>query len=373
VTAAGGAGGRVHFLCTAIGRGHPFYLDGIRQCLPPEAVGEWLEVLAICHGASGALWRLARALYRHGSSSGGEHTLYSRLRARTDYRRAGLAVRVMGAPLVEAASQLDGPLVVAHPLLVAILHGRARLAYQHGELAVPREALLDGAHTVLVPDSHAADAFVRAGLSAAQVIVTGLCVEPVLVPLAAPAMAARIARLDAHGPLTGGFFSSGAEPRLHVQTLVAAAQDVTRNGGRAILVARRGGSFHRLAISHGARSADLALFETRAELEAVTAACFASLDYVVAPAHERSHWALGLGLPLFALEPAIGSFAPLNRARLLEERVALPLARADASAFGSRLRHVQQNGELARMAERGWRRYDIHGFAQAARAVLSLS
>lgn len=156
----------------------------------------------------------------------------------------------------------------------------------------------------------APDAFVRAGLSAAQVIVTGLCVEPALVPLAAPAMTARIARLDAHGPLTGGFFSSGAEPRLDVQTLVAAAQDVTRNGGRAILVARRGGSVHRLAMSTGAHSAHFALFETRAELEAVTAACFASLDYVVAPTHERSHWALGLGLPLFALEPAIGSFAP---------------------------------------------------------------
>lgn len=372
MTAAGGAGGRVHFLCTAIGRGHPFYLDGIRHCLPPEAVGQWLEVLAHCHGASGALWRIARALYHHGSSSGGRRTLYSRLRARTDYRRAGLAVRIMGAPLVKAVARLDGPLVVAHPLLVAILRGRERLAYQHGELAVPREALLAGAHTVLVPDTRAADAFMQAGLSAAQVVVTGLCVEPALVPLAAEAMAARTARFDAQGPLTGGFFSSGAEPRLHLQTLVATAQSVARSGGRAILVARRGGRYHRLAMALGAPEATLALYETRAELEAVTAACFASLDYVVAPAHERSHWALGLGLPLFALEPAIGSFAPLNRARLLEERVALPLAPADAGAFGTRLRQLQQSGELARMAARGWGR-DIRGFARAAEAVLRLS
>lgn len=41
VTAAGGAGGRVHFLCTAIGRGIRSIWTGIRQCLPPEAVGEW--------------------------------------------------------------------------------------------------------------------------------------------------------------------------------------------------------------------------------------------------------------------------------------------------------------------------------------------
>jgi len=380
-------GGRVHLVYTNIGRGHPFYLDGIRQLLPPERLGTVRDVFDCCHGVSGLLWRTARWLYASGSSRGGNRSLYSRVRARTDYTRAGPAVSLMGTPLRRAVANLEGPLVVAHPLLVAILRDAPALVYQHGELAAPREAqLVGGHHTVLVPDSAAADVFLRAGLPAARLVVTGLCVEPGLTALASPAYAARRARLASGGSLTGGFFSSGAEPALHVASLVAAALSLDAHQHPALLVARRGGRYHHHAVAAFGRArrtltvcraeADgavastappqLHLYTTRDELERLTVAVFGRLDYVVAPAHERSHWALGLGLPLFMLDPPIGSFAPLNQARLLQAGVAESLPLREAVAFCARLNARHHSGELARAADRGWGRQAIDGFARAA-------
>ena len=98
-----------------------------------------------------------------------------------------------------------------------------------------------------------------------------------------------------------------------------------RHGGRVILVGRRGGAFLRLAVrkivDHGigvelidatdglpARLPDALVVQhdSRREENAFAGKLFASFDYFVAPAHERSNWALGLGLPIFIIEPAIG-------------------------------------------------------------------
>ncbi len=381
------SGPRVHLLYTNIGRGHPFYLDGIRHALSPASLGAVRDVFQICRGPSGLAWRLARSLYTRGSSQGGANTLYSRLRARTDYTRAGPALALMGGPLRRATAAWDGPLVVAHPLLVAIFRDRPELVYQHGELAVPREALLPGSHRILVPDARAADGFLRAGIPAQQVIVTGLNVEPALVPLAAPALAARLHRYAAGDILTGAFFSSGAEPAAHVDLLVTAARAVAAAGHPVIVVARFGGRLHRairraLQDVQGAPSevnpgnlwptppvSVIATYSTREELEALTAAAFARFDYLVAPAHERCHWALGLGLPMFMLEPSIGTFAPLNRDRLLEAGVAEPLPAAAARDFADLLAARRRTGALARMSAQGWDRHPINGFARAAEAL----
>lgn len=377
---------RVHFFYTNIGRGHPFYLDGIRQLLPAACLGDVRDVFDCCRGPSGLLWRTARWLYARGSSYGGERSLYSRLRARTDYTRAGPALHVMGAPIRRAVAQVEGPLVVAHPLLVAILREQPEVVYQHGELAVPREALLPGGHHVLVPDARAADVFMAAGMSADRLQVTGLCVEPALCAVAGVAMAARRRRLAAGEPLTGGFFSSGAEPAAHVASLVSAALSASAHELPVLLVARRGGRYHRHAVTAFQRArrsltvcdphvmdgvaappaSQLCLYTTSLELERLTVGGFGRLDYMVAPAHERSHWALGLGLPLFMLDPPIGSFAPLNQARLLEEGVAESLPPPQAVAFRARLEARQQSGALLRAAERGWGRHAVDGFARAA-------
>lgn len=380
-------GGRADFLFANIGRGHPFYLDGILACLDPRCVGRVEDVFALCHGPSGWLWRLARLMYAAGSSGGGRRPLYTRLRTQLDYQRAGPLLHLMGLPLRRAFAGSPSPLVVAHPLLVTLLRAtHPHLIYQHGELAVPTEALAPGASLVLVPDARAADAVAAAGTPRERIGVTGLCVEPGLVAGAADAYAARQARLASAAPLSGAFFSSGAEPVLHVGALVGAAASAAQRGGRVILVAREGGRFHAHALRHfrglglplvvgseglAGRStgAELIAYRTRADLVAVTEACVPGVDYVAAPAHERSHWALGLGLPMFIADPPIGSFAPLNRSRLLEEGVAQPLATDEGGGFGARLERLRETGALGLMAAAGWGRHRIDGFAQAAEMV----
>ncbi|MCE9615194.1 MAG: hypothetical protein K8T26_13025 [Lentisphaerae bacterium] len=377
---------QIDFLYVDIGRGHPFYLDGIRTCLNPAREGSVRDVFDVCRGPSGALWQVARWLYGAGSSRGGDRPLYSRLRARADFRRPGLLLRLMGRPVARAYGRATNVLVVSHPLLVAMLGHHPRLVYQHGELAVPREALVPGSHTVLVPDARAADVFLQAGFTRDQLVVTGLCVEPDLVRRAPKAYHGRAVRLASASPLTGAFLSSGAEPRLHVLTLAEAALSALAAGGHAVLLARQRGQYHaQVERAFGLRGQQLAVmdaeatdlplpthpatlftYRTRRGIERVTNRCFPAWDYVCSPAHERSHWALGLGMPLFALDPPIGSFAPLNRARLLAEGVAAPLAPAAAATFGPQLAEWQRAGVLSRMAAAGWDRFTINGFARSS-------
>jgi hypothetical protein len=121
--------------------------------------------------------------------------------------------------------------------------------------------------------------------------------------------------------------------------------------------------------AHPPRQALLCVYRTRRALVHLSAARFGRWDYACGPAHERSHWALGLGLPLFLVDPQIGAYAPLNHARLLAEGVALPLS--GAADFGARLADLRRTGALARLAAAGWGRYAIDGFARAAEAVLA--
>jgi hypothetical protein len=239
---------------------------------------------------------------------------------------------------------------------------------------------------VLVPLSSTADAFVAAGAPSRNLFVSGLCIEPTLVDRAEEMQRARLERLAGGGSLCGGFFSSGAEPREHCARLAAAALSAVSAGGRAIVLARRAGRLaSRLAAE--CRKADrevdrvrslaelpgrdaellLCLYEDRRGLDAFTATLFERFDYFVAPSHERTNWALGLGLPMFIVDPSLGSFSPLNREFLLAASVARALeTRRDAARLGSLLGELLAAGELARMAEAGWGRFDTRGFYNIA-------
>ena len=105
----------VDFLYVNIGRGHPFYLDGLRECLARETVGSVLDVLDVCRGPWRWPWGLARVLYEQGSSLGGRTPLYSRLRARLDFSRPGPALRLIGRPLVRAFADTGRAVVLSHP------------------------------------------------------------------------------------------------------------------------------------------------------------------------------------------------------------------------------------------------------------------
>jgi hypothetical protein len=375
---------RINFLYTNIGRGHPHYLDGIVECLPPERIGSVTDVFKETSGLARAGWSLARSAYLGGARHPSLTALYNRLRARGDYNRGGLLQSAMGRPLQRLYLGDPLPLVVAHPLLAAILKQKHNLLYQHGELVAPRESWVEGRYRTIVPTAATADAFISAGIAAESLFVSGLCIEPALVGQAESAFNTRLDRLAGSGPLCGAFFSSGAEPRAHVELLVAAARSAVAAGGRALVFARRDGALmtrlggaltvHPPEPRGEAREViALCLYDGRRELNELTARSFGDFDYFVAPAHERAHWALGLGLPTFVVEPSVGSFAPLNRELLLAAGVAGKIYDLDAAAsFGELLCMRHRTGELRAMAESGWGRFDTQGFQNIAEMLGSL-
>jgi len=385
---------RISFLYTNIGRGHPHYLDGIIEALiRSQAIGlvrRELDVFELSKGVSQVGWRSARWLYRHGSS-GPFSALYAHLRARSDFNRGSVMLGLMGRQIRAAFIDDPEPLMVAHPTLVGILKGKRELIYQHGELVTPAQAAAIGATTVLVPTPEAARPFVDAGYHRKQIVVTGLCVEPTLVKQAADAYVARSGRYGEAVPLTGAFFSSGAEPPVHVFKLISAALSALHDGGRVVLFGQRGGRLaSRAALAFARRSVSFAFVDSLSPLPAelppativthssrreeslLTARLFASFDYFVAPSHERTNWAVGLGLPMFIIGPDIGPFAPLNRALLYEAGVADALdASMDAHLFGTRLRRLRSAEELADMARAGWGKREINGFGRIAAFLVS--
>lgn len=296
-----------------------------------------------------------------------------------------MALRLMGRDLRRRLFDSDTPLLVAHPTLVGILAGRSNLLYQHGEVSAPKESLVTGATMTFVPTREVAEQFVKAGCSGESVIVTGLCVEPSLVRQAEDAWQLRKARLEGRQPLTGAFFSSGAEPTPHIRQLATAALSAVREGHRVVVFAQHGGRFERQLETqfheagvrpHCVDSRDTPLsepsplilvsYQSRRELAALTARFFPQFDFQVAPSHERVNWALGLGLPLFVVEPCIGPFAGLNNILVLKQGVAVRLNELGAEQFGPRLTGMRQDGRLAAMATAGWGRQPIDGFERIA-------
>ncbi|KPK80252.1 MAG: hypothetical protein AMS25_09620 [Gemmatimonas sp. SM23_52] len=381
----------VNFLYTNIGRGHPHYLDGIIECLPQDRVGRVTDVFTATSGLARAGWKMARFVYHSGGRGRRYAAFYNRLRARSDYNRGGLVQSVLGRRLRQAFLEDAAPVVVAHPALVAILRGKPGLIYQHGEIAAPRESWVSGWHRVIVPLAHTADTFRAAGFAPDSLFASGLCIEPALVAQAEDALNDRLERLTGSDPLCGAFFSSGAEPRAHVETLTAAAVSAVGAGGRALIFARRSGlvaarACARFAVerrdlvcvrSAGDLPAELpqvliCLHDDRAQLNQMTERLFRSFDYFVAPSHERTNWALGLGLPMFVVDPPLGSFAPLNREFLLAHSVARVIANArEASDLGESLDKLHKSGELQQMAAAGWGRYDAQGFSRIAEMLQS--
>jgi len=383
--------GVVKFLYTEIGRGHPFYLDGIVESL--ERLEEsgvspvTSSVFDHTRGLSAIAWRSARWLYQVGSSGGPLGWVYSQLRKARDYNESSKFLSLLGRDIERHFGSESVPLVVAHPILTSVLSGRENFFYQHGEVAVPREALVRGATAVFVPTEATADLFLSIGYGSDQVIVSGLCIEPSLCDLADVGYHGRQTRLSSDTPLTGLYMSSGAESRQHVIAIIESITSIRRGGGKAVVLARRGGRLQRLATEFLAENASdcsccdnpeevpvteagviLALYDSRRQETEFTERLFERIDYLVAPAHERTNWALGLGLPMFPLVPSIGPFAPLNLRALTEAGVAVPLDTTNPPArLGQLLQRLREDGSLQKMCKTGWGKYDIDGFAKIAR------
>ncbi len=385
---------RINFLNLPIGRGHPFYLEGIVEACNRSGkinlVRSVEDLFKLAPPHSRAAWRGIQWLYHIGSSPGQFGRLYNSLRRRNDLNRDSLLLSYLGAGIARRLTAAGSPVVVSHPILVPILRGKCQLVYQHGELVAPRESLVTGADLVIVPTESVADRFLSVGYSRDQILVSGLCIESAKVRQAQDSYRLRLQRIADSEPLTGAFFSSGAEPSDHISKLLSAAQAAVAHGHRAIVFAAKGKRLAKLVLpllsqaDYPARIIDsaseisaelhgltLVLHQNHREESILSSRLFPEFDFFVAPSHERSNWAIGLGLPMFILEPPKGSFAPLNRDLLLEEQVAISLSENHASSFGARLDSLRHRGQLLDMARAGWQGRDITGFETIASHLAS--
>lgn len=380
----------INILYTNIGRGHPFYLDGITEALIKkqsiELISNKVDVFKLSKGKSLLAWKSAQFMYQKGSSTGLVSWLYKKIRTGRSYSGNSRLEYYLGHDIRKHYKNKSNPLLVAHPLLVGILKENNEIIYQHGELVAPEESLVVGADYILVPTDQVAEKFIRIGYSKSRVIVTGLCIEPAIERVSHDAFQARTIRLINNPQLTGAFFSSGAEPAKHIQLLSLAAASAVKAGGRVIVFAKNGGKLESRAkkilhkssikfqlissadsIPHDIPEALIVTFQSRREENIMTAQLFPLFDYFVAPAHERSNWAVGLGLPQFIVNPSIGPYVPLNNEFLMKMGVSVEINQnIDANLFGTMLESHQKSGKLLIMSQNGWGKYNINGFLTIA-------
>ena len=369
-------------VCSEIGRGHPSYLDSVllaldRLCKNGKDSVRCFTVPELCAGTSGLAWRIVRLGYRLGSRGGAATWLYNRLRS-PDARPSGLQLSLLGASLRRVFAGYEGICIVDHPLLAQILAPVCRVAYLHCEIAAPELSAEPEAWQTFVPLESTARKLEAFDVSHDRLTVTGLVVEPELVDAAEAAFQARMARLASDQPLTVGFFASGAEPRPHSSSIVTGAASVTRAGHNAVLAWGTGmlrAAKVQLALRReGAVEESLRVIWARSRQASTTAVAgiFPDLAVTVCAAHDRTNWAVGRGLPMFALLPNIGPFAADNYTFASGQGACLPLEGNPAAAgLGGTINELRRNGRLVEMARNGWGRHAITGAEAVARSLLA--
>lgn len=367
-------------VCSEIGRGHPSYLDSTLTelaRLSPESAASRHTLSEFCTGTPGIAWGLAASAYRLGALGGVATWLYNQVRS-PDARPSGLHLSLLGSDLRQQFKGYQGLCVVDHPLLAHILAPLCRVAYVHGEIAAPGLCAVPSVWRAFVPLERTRQKLIAVGSEPSALSVTGLMIEPALVAAAEPALRARLARIESDLPLTVGFFLSGAQPRPHLRRILAALASLARDGNRAVLFSGSGlvrAAQVQLALRRRGipdESAQVIWTRDRQTETVRTAELFSSLDLMVAAAHERTNWACGLGLPMFALLPHIGPFARENCEFASTQGVCLPIASTtEAATLGATLAALRQNGRLAAMARAGWGRHPLTGAVIAARELLS--
>jgi hypothetical protein len=379
----------IAIIYTNIGRGHPSYLDGILQVLDdsqPSVAYFNADVFALSKGISLMAWKMIRRLYVWGGQGGVITFFYSLLRRFTGSGGGGLMHSLLGRDLRSYLAGYARPVVVAHPILARILSSQNKVIYQHGELAAPAEAMPRGCHKILVPLKETAQEFGKRGIAPEVMVVTGQCIETGFLPSAETAFEARLGRLSGDAPLHAALFSSGAYPANHLRQLGLAAVSLIQSGhhvyfyvGRSEKVADRFARYFarkKIKVGSGVSGEErlrmITSRDRRDENEKV-ARVLHNLDFFVAPAHERTNWTVGLGLPQFILTPHIGSYAPLNSAMALKQGAAVEFdAQLKPEDLGRAVGIMRSEGRLKIMARNGFGKYPRSGFVESTHAILDL-
>ena len=378
---------KLKFLYTDIGRGHPFYLDGIIEEMNRSGqiklAHSKSNVFEESKGFNLLLWKLVRFLYKQGGKDNLISSLYAKLRKNSEYNNGSLLISLLGTQIKKKYFTDKYPLIVAHPILVAILKGKSNLIYQHGEVITPKEAVVDGASKILVPTQYSAQPFLSM-YSNELIHITGLCIEPALVRIAKDAYKDRLQRLKSPMPLTGCFISSGAEPISHVHIIIESLISHLQKDGKVFLFVKKNGILEKEIelrnelktiaqiklkslerIPYDLPPLTIIQYNSRRDENRFVAHFFSEFDFFVSPSHERTNWAIGLGIPMFITDPPIGPFSPLNRQLLIESETAHPIiSLKDAKKFAFTLKKLHINQSLVAMSQNGWGKYPINGFKE---------
>jgi hypothetical protein len=264
--------------------------------------------------------------------------------------------------------------LVEHPLVARILANRGLpVFYIHGEIAAPEECVIPGITKCFVPLEFTKERIVGCGATPESIIVTGLVIEPELVSTAENNYNLRLARLNSNEPLTIAFFISQAYPKPHINKIMAAIDSVIEKGMKAIvftgtepkkaqqmknrldLIRERNPKFN-------AENLKIIISNSRPAENQKTAELMKEVDIIVAASHERTNWAIGLGLPIFVLFPLIGTYAKQNFDFAYDRGVALPITNNDdAGNLGDRLNNLCGRSILKEMMQNGFSTCSLDG------------
>ncbi len=379
---------KLNILYTNIGRGHPFYLDGICEEIQRNHSDKIdiniSNVFDLSSGLSLSLWKLIRFMYHRGSQGGLIGKIYSAIRKNKKIASYGFIEKILARGIRDYLEKNRHPTLVAHPMLIPMISDLTDVYYQHGELAVPDMVIVNGARKIFVPSVEAKDSFCQKGINENNITVTGLCIENKLKENAARMYETRLARLNANADLVGAFFSSGAEPIGHVKKIIKMLLSLEKNDQKAIVFCEAGGRLEKDVRSKiGAEIIDpldakdnimtyfnnshilMVSYIDREEEGRYTEILFEYFDYFVSPSHERTNWALGLGVPMFILHQLIGPFSPINKEILINNEVAKEILDDKAADnFAKKLKQLSNSGDLIRMAKKGFGKYPLDGFGQ---------
>ncbi len=394
---------------TNIGRGHPSYLDSLLETLQKKGQKVLCRtVFEESDGLSLLAWKLVEKLYFIGGKGGIRTRLYNWLRSsRTDVSSDSSLIKLLGRDLREKYQDFRGICLVAHPVVARILKNICRTWYVHGEIAAPPECAVAGVKKIFVPLEETKDRLISSGADPESIAVTGLMIEPGLVDRAQESFQARLRRIESDKPLTIGFFTSGAYPKEHMKKILWGAKSVVEQGMRAIIFTgtcpkkfelfkkrltkwglevvlenpalrqaqggeqsrTTGGGKDRGEASGKEKDGNVLLVtrETRQAETERAVELLPQIDAFVAASHERTNWAVGLGLPMFVLFPLIGTFASSNFEFAQRQKVAYPLDSLErAKTLGKVINELRKNGQLAQMAKNGFGVHKLNGVRQAA-------
>ena len=382
---------RITALYSDIGRGHPSYLDSLLSLLKkkcPHMVCR--TVFEESKGISLLSWKFLSWFYSISGKGGLATKFYNSLRRRSsDNSSDSFATKILGRDIKHICKNFAGICLVDHPLIAKSLAKVCRVWYVHGEIAAPVECAIPGVEKILVPLVETKEKLLSCGATRETIEVCGLMVEPGLVATAEISFKRRLERIESDQPLTVGFFTSGAYPIEHMDMIIQGTRSVIKAKMRAIIFCGTNpykfkwirNEFKDLSTRIVEDQRDtikvnpdfdilLVFRNTRQEDTQRAVEFIPQLDVFAAASHERTNWAVGLGLPMFVLFPLIGTFASQNFDFAQRQKVVYPLDSPEkAKNLGKILSDLRQSGQLPDMARNG---FGVHRINGVEIAVLNL-